>query len=397
MNSTELILNGPTDSIGKVLKKLAQGSSLVSAVVAFVSSEDLPLKWAAVCPKVRLVVRLSYPTSPSALRRLLGERKIDISYLTTGLHEKSVVFYKQGEPSVVAVGSANFSVQALGETKDANIEAALVVRDRSLAQRLSVHHDSVARNAAMLTGDVVDDYELVYQKHLEAQTALPAVRPSTPMKVVRISKTVLEWSKFVSQMQSLRPVLEPEVRSRRAYTDLPFYPVFDSFFHYLKTEYGRTKAYRNPVKISDPTKREQRARRLFIEYLDGRSELNWVRDGLRSTTKLAKKSYVSALSKSQANTFYSCLNCSARPRAVHGPKVLTDTNHIRKIRKALTYLLHSDDPIHLRLQNYLSQPALRLANMGKSFAREVPGWVFPSRYPACNEKSLGGMRFLGFS
>ncbi len=74
------------------------------------------------------------------------------------------------------------------------------------------------------------------------------------------------------------------------------------------------------------------------------------------------------------------------------------TNNIIKIRRALDYLLYSEDDIAERIHHMIHKNGKhKLIKFGPSSVQEINGWVKPKEIPIRNKKADKAVKLLGFT
>ncbi len=98
------------DFVAKAIESLTSKPSNVHIAVAFFTEADVVEKIVQRGSRVRLIVRLAYPTQAAALEKLLKIPEIEVRFFTDhAFHPKIYLFGDQG----ALVGSANLTQSAI--------------------------------------------------------------------------------------------------------------------------------------------------------------------------------------------------------------------------------------------------------------------------------------------
>jgi phosphatidylserine/phosphatidylglycerophosphate/cardiolipin synthase-like enzyme len=135
----------------------------VLIAVAFLTEPDPILKLAARGFRVKLIVRLGFPTSPDALRKLLGREGIQVKYINNrSFHPKLYIFSERA----ALVGSSNLTRSALLTNQEVNVSIPVTdPRYEELVATFVGYWDQVR---VLEPKGVIDEYEKLYRKYESA-------------------------------------------------------------------------------------------------------------------------------------------------------------------------------------------------------------------------------------
>jgi len=125
--------------------------------MAYLSDADLIESWVRRGTAVKLLVALQAPSDPRVLRHLLDSFQvgIELCFYSARSHSKLLIFWKDGQPTSVQVGSSNFT----GGGLYSNIETNVMVREPAHLAKLAEHFNQIWKQGALLQPPDLDAYE----------------------------------------------------------------------------------------------------------------------------------------------------------------------------------------------------------------------------------------------
>jgi phosphatidylserine/phosphatidylglycerophosphate/cardiolipin synthase-like enzyme len=144
-----------------IFSEYTQTPCQVLIAVAFLTDAEPVLQLVRRGCRVRLIVRLGYPTSPVALRKLLGHNGIQVRYINNhSFHPKLYLF----EERCAIVGSANLTQSAL--TSNQEIGVAIQTDDPRYEELVWLFAQYWAQVRVLeANSDVLQAYERLYNKY----------------------------------------------------------------------------------------------------------------------------------------------------------------------------------------------------------------------------------------
>jgi len=384
------------------------------AAVAFLTAPEPLLELAEAGVKVRVVVRLGYPTSPRALKRLVEHPQVLVNATTSpAFHPKLYIF----QDRCALVGSANMTNAALWTNQEVSVE---VPAADPLYAELSDLFDLWWAGSRVLDEDLLESYEKAFVLHspsAKARALEKAVKDLAPGNLSDVDKTVRKkasradldfreyqrtYQELLSGFSTLRAGYEST--GIRVLPELPLRLEVDAFLGWLREAHAT-----GDLPDSAPT----RTGTDFIKHLVplvqewGEVAEEWTtRNELESRLSqfqemLGKPESIKSASAEQiVDTLLNAHAVGDRLRYYKGGRPTQRANMLEKmpedrLHKTLTYLLHGKPHFIERLARCLRDPEWKLAELGRSGVQEVFGWVNSDDIPICNERTLKSMRWLG--
>ena len=169
MNGLYANRNTHGDFVRNAINQFSGGGCNIYIAVAFFTEAGIVEQLLEDRSHVRLIVRLGFPTSPFALRRLLNRPSVDIRYFTgASFHPKLYIF---GEETAL-VGSANLTNAAINGNQE--VVVAIDAMDQRFEELASLFGDYWSE-ANVLTESAVNEYEVIYQRFCKLQDGIDAL------------------------------------------------------------------------------------------------------------------------------------------------------------------------------------------------------------------------------
>jgi HKD family nuclease len=368
--------------------------------------------------RIKLIVRLGYPTKPEALKDLLGREGIQIRFVNDrSFHPKLYIF----RGACAIVGSSNMTDAALMTNQEVNIaidpeddrysdlvslfvdwwDQSKVFNEESLKDYTDIYNKNRARHD---TADIIDDYLEKKQgririKNIERGTGKPS---SSEIYLDQYRK---DYQVFHDSFKTVERIYKSV--GKRKYTEdvLPLRIEIDAFFSFVREKKAPKDSYLSEPILLD-TALEEKIRSTIEEW----HEIEWpwldneivpkryptiqrVLGSPDSIEKATMDEIIDALS--------SCHSFFDRLRFYHGGhdahvKEFKETNKLEHIKKTITYLLYGEEDFIRRMGRCIYDPAFTLNSFGQSNVQELLGWVNGDNIPICNNRTLRSVRWLGF-
>jgi HKD family nuclease len=388
----------------------------VLVAVAFLTDADPLLKLAAAGSRVKVIVRLGYPTRPAALRRLLNVEGLQLRAVSTmSFHPKLYIFSKFG----AIVGSSNMTKSALTSNQEVNV---LIPTDDPRFEELVALFGSYWEQVVPLDETTVQKYEHVLDRFRSARkeledmdTGVEALLTAQINNVERgsrpgrkedffIDEYRSEYQGFLDAFRTVQRVYQAS--GQRKYRDevLPLRIEVDAFLGWIRSRYTHDKSYLDePLRAGDAL--ETKIRSSFNDWFteDYRhiddvalNRYPLISHTLRSPQAIAEASYEAILKALSCETsFYDRLRYFPGGHEAHIATFRAE-NSLERVRKTLSYLLFADDEPVVRMYRCVHDPEFRLREFGRSAVQELLGWVNAENVPICNSRTLRSLRWLGF-
>src|SRR6185369_16932338 len=153
------------DFVRDAIIRYAEDVDSIFAAVAFFTESNL-IKELLIGKRIRLIVRLGFPTSPYALAELMNKSSIEIRYFTDrSFHSKIYIFGDH----VALVGSANLTRSAVLTNQEVVVA---IPSDDIRFLELTELFSEYWGDAKVLTKDELDKYSLNYHKFAQLQKGI---------------------------------------------------------------------------------------------------------------------------------------------------------------------------------------------------------------------------------
>lgn len=391
----------------------------VLIAVAFLTDVDQLLALARRGCRVKLIIRLGYPTSPKALRKLLGEPGIQIRYINNHtFHPKLYIF----EERCAIVGSANLTHSALHSNQEVCV--AIPAEDARYPELVSLFLEYWSQVRVLdAHSEVLGAYERLYDKYRSAREDLERfhsdVARLADTRIANINRGAhkadveddfLEsyratYQGFLDAFRTVQKVYAADGRRKHPQHSLPLRIEIDSFLSWVRDTYTTGESY-----VEEPllqgAQLESKIQGAIEEWFE--SYYRWFEEEIvphrypTITRTFGSASSISAASYDQIidalsceNSFYDRLRFFKGGHETH-KRVFIDRNDLDRVKRTLTYLLYGKgDPV-VRMGRCIFDPTYRLNEFGRSAVQELLGWINEEDLPICNNRTLRSLRWLGF-
>ncbi len=368
--------------------------------------------------RVRIIVRLGFPTSPSALKHLLKQKNIEARFYTS--HEFHPKLYILGDKKIF-VGSANLTQAAL--VKNQEIMVGISPEDLRF-EELTYLFLEYWREAKVLTLEDVSNYENIYKKYKDQLDAVNDFDddvqqtlgnynfPNIERYETKKTHSELFFDSFLKTYQEsvhAYKFIEEEYKKkgRKVKNELiPLRLEIDSFFSFVRDCHAVHETWRDQDLGWNDNKR-MILNKLIDEWMD----THW----FHFEETIVKKNYplinqtlgsVKNIQLASANEIIDAL-CVAhsfhdRLRFFKGglgtlQAAFLKTNDLDKVKNTLIYLLHDkENSISKRIANCIYNPNYKLNEFGQSNVQELVGWLNNEEMPVINGRTTKVLRYFGF-
>lgn len=403
------------DFVINELERRAVKDSEVFIAVAFFTEATVVNRLVDKGCKVRLVVRLGFPTSPSAIEAV--RQKVDLRvYTSTSFHPKLYIFGDE----VALVGSANLTHSAI--TSNQEVMVGISGDDERFTELASIFQN-YWDGADVPTEAMLQTYAAAYKKfevHENAAEKLSheiarQLGDTAPANIERGEKRRSKESLFLA---NYRRTYQEAVRAfsivRRAYEatgyrktseqDIPLRLEIDSFISFVRDTQTTGESWAaGPFR----TESEQIA---FI----GDLVKQWAaRKSPHFEDKIVSENYPrlmrvfgsrdAVIEASDDELFEALCTCHSfhdRLRFFDGgmptwKKAFLAANNSERVRKSLAYLVFGEGDVIERMANMIYNEDYKLAEFGQSNVQELIGWRNKEELPVINGRTTKILRFFG--
>jgi HKD family nuclease len=403
------------DFVINELERRAVKDSEVFIAVAFFTEATVVNRLVDKGCKVRLVLRLGFPTSPSAIEAV--RRKVDLRvYTSTSFHPKLYIF---GD-DVALVGSANLTHSAI--TSNQEVMVGISGDDERFTELASIFQN-YWDGADVPTEAMLQTYAAAYKKfevHENAAEKLSheiarQLGDTAPANIERGEKRRSKQSLFlanyrrtyqeaISAFSIVRHAYEATGYRKASEEDIPLRLEIDSFISFVRDTQTTGESWAaGPFR----TESEQIA---FI----GNLVKQWAgRKSPHFEDKIVSENYPrlmrvfgsreAVIEASDDELFEALCTCHSfhdRLRFFDGgmptwKKAFLAANNSERVRKSLAYLVFGEGDVIERMANMIYNEDYKLAEFGQSNVQELIGWHNKEELPVINGRTTKVLRFFG--
>lgn len=409
--------NSRHDFVRNAITHHATQADNIYAAVAFFTESDI-IKELLVSKRIRLIVRLGFPTSPYALSQLLDLSNIEIRYFTDkSFHSKVYIFGDQ----VALVGSANLTRSAVMTNQEIVVS---VLSDDERFQELAILFAEYWEDAKVLTCDILKEYSAIYSKMTKLQKNIEDIDGEVVNKVGHVvakninrgkkkesseniffesySKT---YQESISAFNIIRSVYESFGKRKVPAEKIPLRLEIDSFVSFVRDEHAKGESWSTTPLSSGETQKDkirELAQKWFVTpwpYFEGtivNEKYPRIKAAFASKNSILNANdddLFNALSV--AHSFHDRLRFYPGGLGALKHEFLTK-NDKDKVRESLAYLIFGSDEVVKRLANIIFSPKYKLNAFGQSNAQEILGWVGGNDLPVINGRTTKILRYFGF-
>ncbi|MEK7846771.1 MAG: phospholipase D-like domain-containing protein, partial [Nitrospinota bacterium] len=240
---SDFVKNGILSAIG--------GGTDVYIAVAFFTEPDVVQEMIKEGCRVRMVVRLGFPTNPLALKKLMNNSNVEIRFFTDkSFHPKLYIFGNK----LALVGSANLTTSAILTNQEVVVSVAS--EDERFSELAALFSD-YWEEANVLTEDDINKYESIYNRHKSAVSGIGAVEDEVVKSIGKVvfsninrgktkkSKESIfiesyrrTYQEAVTAFNKIREVYESVGRRKVDEDKIPLRLEIDSFLSFVRDEHA---------------------------------------------------------------------------------------------------------------------------------------------------------------
>ncbi|MBE2245616.1 MAG: NgoFVII family restriction endonuclease [Candidatus Competibacteraceae bacterium] len=411
--------NSRSDFIQNAIDSLITKANNINIAVAFLTDTSVLENLSKQGCKVRIVVRLGFPTSPNALESLLKISNIEARFFSdSSFHPKLYIFGSSG----ALVGSANLTHSAM--TTNQEIMVHIDTEDDIFTELVDLFSE-YWKESKVLTPQTVKDYKTIYDRFKSLSSDAYKLEEEVHEKIGNIvSSNIVRdktkqskenifiedyrktYQESVSAFNTIRQVYEKVGKRKISETSIPLRLEIDSFISFVRDIHAKKESWKNePIVSGDP--QNIKIMKLVKEW----HQTPWPyfeKIIVNETYPRLKTVFASEKSISEASPdkiFEAlCTLHSFHDRLRFYPGGL-DTlkqeflgkNDIDKIKKSLTYLVYGNTEIIERMANLIFKSEYKLNVFGQSNIQELIGWENKEGLPVINGRTTKILRYFGFN
>lgn len=394
------------------MEKFGKDVDVLIAVAFFTDSDFIRNLIRNGC-NVRMIVSLGYPTGPAQLSEILTMKNVYVRYFTKKFHPKLYIF---GD-DVAFVGSSNLTDGGLISNAELNLS---ITSDDPVFDTLKQIFYEYWNEASPLTSEKLILYSQsvssLDRSYLNAEEEIgknlgDVVFPNYRRDVVKKLKVeefetsyLKRYQVFLGEFKKLLEAYEYVGKRKISEKELPIRIEIDQFLNWIRVKKASGESYMQaPVRKGDELTNflySQINEFLLSEhpYLDvvANEKYPKIKHNFFSEEKL------DALSQEELiDTLLVAHAFLERQRFyLGGLKTLKHTfiedNGIIKIRNSIKYLLFGGRIYTKRIADCIFNSDYRLRHFGPNCVQEIYGWVYSTKTPICNGRTLKSMQWLGF-
>lgn len=405
------------DFVREALGRCDEGEPVFIAS-AFFTEHDLLKGISARSGQVKLIVRLGFPTSPTALEHALKDPFVDIRYFTSpSFHPKLYMFGDR----IAYVGSANLTHAA--SLSNQEILVGIPSEDPRM-EELAVLFMEYWNQALVLDKEALDKYRAAYAQHKDIDAQISELDRKVEKELGKSVFDNIDRGRSVKSkdnvfVDSYRRTYQDAVRAfgsiregyvaygKRKVTEqsLPLRLEVDSFFSFVRDHIATSETWRDvPVGWTE-------ARKLDLNSaLERWHATNWPH--LESTIVgtnyprlvrifSAPETIMGATDDELFDALLTLHSFHDRLRFYSGGlaglrKAFFGSNDPAKLRRSLAYLVHGKDELIRRMANLIYDAEYKVDVFGIANVQELIGWHNKEELPVINGRTTKVLRYFGF-
>ena len=409
--------NSRSDFIQNAVNSLITKANNINIAVAFLTDTSVLENLSKQGCKVRIVVRLGFPTSPNALEALLKISNIEARFFSDrSFHPKLYIFGSSG----ALVGSANLTHSAM--TTNQEIMVHVDAEDDIFAELVDLFSEYWSESK-VLTQQTVEDYKRIYDRFKSLDSDVSKLEEEVHKRIGKIvgfnigrdkpkqSKENIfiedyrkTYQETVSSFNTIRQVYEKVGKRKKTELEIPLRLEIDSFISFVRQKHAQKDSWQQTPLISGASQ-HSRIRELVEEWHktpwhyfeetivnETYPKLNTVFSSEESISEATPDEIFDALCT--LHSFYDRLRFYPGGLETLKQEFL-GKNDIRQIKASLTYLVFSDTEIIQRMANLIFNRKYKLNVFGQSNVQELIGWQNKEELPVINGRTTKILRYFG--
>lgn len=405
------------DFIHNAIQNLASDGCNVYIAVAFFTEASVIEDLLANGSRIRLIVRLGFPTNPNALSSLMSKAGVEIRYFTShAFHPKVYIF---GDKAAL-VGSANLTQSAILSNQE--VVVSIESNDIRFTELVSLF-GGYWSEAKVLNQKTLDTYKTAYREFEKLQGSiekldqdiLSKLGTSQPSNITRDKAKESKESLF---LEDFRKTYQECVTAfniiwdaydstgyRKADPNLiPLRLEIDSFISFVREQKAKGEAWMN-----SPLRSSAEQRPIIVEMVDEWRNTPWPHFEERIVgenyprllrTFKSEATVKAATDDELFDTLTTLHSFHDRFRFYTGgmpgwKKAFLAANDGNRVRETLAYLVFGEDGIENRMANAVYDSRYKLNEFGRANIQELIGWCNREELPIVNGRTTKVLRFFG--
>ena len=410
--------NSRSDFIQNAVNALIAKANNINIAVAFLTDTSVLENLSKQGCKVRIVVRLGFPTSPNALEALLKISNIEARFFSDrSFHPKLYIFGSSG----ALVGSANLTHSAM--TTNQEIMVHIDAEDNIFTELVGLFSE-YWEESKVLTQQTVEDYKKIYDSFKSLSSDISKLETEIHKKIGKVVGTNIRrdktkqskenifiedyrktYQESVSAFNTIRQVYEKVGKRKKSESEIPLRLEIDSFVSFVRDKHAKKESWKNtPITSGEP--QSSKIRELVEEW----HQTPWPyfeETIVNETYPRLKAIFASenAISEATADEIFQalCTLHSFHDRLRFYPGGLETLkqeflgkNDIGKVKESLAYLVFGNTEIIERMANLIFNTKYKLNVFGQSNVQELIGWQNKEELPVINGRTTKILRYFGF-
>ncbi|MFZ3090357.1 MAG: phospholipase D-like domain-containing protein [Nitrospirota bacterium] len=394
------------------------GGTEVYIAVAFFTEPDVIQDMISAGCHVRMIVRLGFPTDPSALRKLTNNHSVELRFYTdSSFHPKLYIFGDK----VALVGSANLTKAAILT----NQEVVVTIRsDDERFSELATLFSDYWEEASVLTEEELTKYESIYRKHENTMNSINLMegdvkkhigsivfsnidrgKPKKSKENIFLNNYRKTYQETVSVFNKVREVYESTGKRKVDASVIPVRLEIDSFLSFVRDAHAVHETWREQPKGWNKNRQD-----LLIEHIQEWLYTKWthfeetiVKINYPLISRVfASPEVIDSASLSQILDGLTVLHSFHDRLRFYdsGLETLKQSfishNDEQKIKDSLKYLLYGSHEVVQRMCDLIYNNSYKLNEFGQANVQELVGWVNKEDLPVVNGRTTKVLRYFGF-
>ena len=399
------------------LTRLTSAQQNVYIAVAFFTEPALVLELLNRRCQVQMVVRLGFPTSPSALDAVRTHPNLQLRiYTGRSFHPKLYIFGDQ----TALVGSANLTHAAI--TSNQEVMVAIEAEDDRFDE-LTVVFDEYWEGAEVLSDPQLDLYRKLYreyERHEDAADALAReaaeeLGNTAPANIKRgeskkgakslfLSNFRKAYQEGVAAFNIVRDIYAASGYRKVDEADIPLRIEIDAFISFVRESVATGDSWK-----SAPIRTAVEQHSLIADLIEQWRPLRWrhfedviVLDNYPRVQRVfaSQETIMAADDDELFDALATLHSFHDRFRFFAGglpawKQSFRTFNDAKRTRESLAYLVFGTDDIVERMANLLFNERFRLNEFGRANIQELIGWCNREGLPILNGRTTKVLRFFG--
>lgn len=410
--------NSKKDFVQNAFNQLgSKAENIYIAVAFFTDFKAIEALLSKGC-RVRIVVRLGFPTNPDALETLLRSDAVEARYFTSSsFHPKLFIF---GDREAL-VGSANLTKAALTSNQEIMVK---ISSEDEVFQGLASLFSEYWEEAKVLSPEAIEKYRQAYNKYRNIQVDVARLEDEVDDKVGKAEFSNINrgrkkrskeniflddykktYQECVSAFNEVRKVYDAVGRRKVSEELIPLRVEIDSFISYAREKHAQKDIWRQ-TRVTHGMEQAE----LIKSCIDEWHDTPWphfediiVHETYPRLKKVFAKqdNILNASDEALFKALTTLHSLLERRRYYPGglPSLREDLfkkNDSKHIRDSLVYLVFGKDDVVKRMVNLIYDADYKINCFGRSNVQELVGWCNTEELPVINSRTTKVLKYFGF-